>query len=393
MPGQTPLRPMRVVLWGTYDTGKPRVRILRQGLRLQGVEVLECHAELWGGIDDKSQVKGITRWLKLAGRALIAYPGLIWRYLRMPCHDVVVVAYPGLVDLFVLRLFAWWRRTPLAWDWFLSAYDTIVLDRQLLSPRNPVAWSIRSTEWLAARLADAVFMDTAAHAARMEKLFGLPADTLGRVWVGVEREHFDIAVDPPARSVAADDADVTVLFYGQFIPLHGIPTIVAAAELLRDEPVRWLLIGRGQEASRVRELLERAPLPRLRWIEWVEYGDLHQALIQADVVLGIFGTSDKAASVIPNKVYQVLAARRALITRDSPAIRELVSHTPPTVQLVPAGDAAALAAAVKVIADRGKAAGANAPVPDLTNRIDAAAVGKQLFDILQPLIRRDTSVE
>ncbi len=384
---------MRVVFWGTYDTGKPRVRILRQGLRLQGVEVLDCHAELWGGIDDKSQVKGAGRWLKLLGRALTAYPGLIWRYLRMPRHDVVVVAYPGLVDLFVLRLFSWWRRTPLAWDWFLSAYDTIVLDRQLLSPRNPVAWSIRATEWLATRLADAVFMDTAAHAARMEKLFGLPADTLGRVWVGVEREHFDSAVNSPSRSAGVNAADFTVLFYGQFIPLHGIPIIVAAAELLRDEPVRWLLIGRGQEASRIRELLERAPLPRLQWTEWVEYADLHRALAHADVVLGIFGSSEKAASVIPNKVYQVLAARRPLITRDSPAIRELVAHAPPAVQLVPAGDAAALAAAVKVIADRGKAAGTDAAVPDLTDRIDAAAVGKQLFDILQSLTRRDTFVE
>ncbi len=384
---------MRVVFWGTYDTGKPRVRILRQGLRLQGVEVLECHADLWSGIDDKSQVKGASRWLKLAGRALIAYPGLLWRYLRLPRHDVVVVAYPGLVDLFVLRLFAWWRRTPLAWDWFLSAYDTIVLDRQLLSPRNPVAWSIRATEWLAARLADAVFMDTAAHAARMEKLFCLPTGTFGRVWVGVEREHFDIESGSPSRSVAAGDADVTVLFYGQFIPLHGIPTIIAAAELLRDEPVRWLLIGRGQEAPRIRELLERASLPRLQWIEWMEYADLHRALAQADVALGIFGSSEKAASVIPNKVYQVLAARRPLITRDSAAIRELVAHAPPTVQLVAAGDAAALAAAVKVIADRGQGVGADARAPDLTDRIDAAAIGKQLFDILQPLTRRDTSVE
>lgn len=404
MPGRPPPRPLRVVLWGTYDTGKPRVRILRQGLRLQGAEVLECRADLWRGIDDKSQVRGARRWLKLAARALLAYPGLVWRYLRLPRHDVVLVAYPGLVDLFVLRPFAWLRRAPLAWDWFLSAYDTIVLDRRLLSPRNPLAWAIRAVEWLAARLADAVFMDTAAHATRMEHLFGLPAGAIGRVWVGVEREHFDGATgaardagDADGTLSAATPHDFTVLFYGQFIALHGIATIIAAADLLRDQPVHWRLIGRGQEAPRIRALLERTPLPRLQWIEWLDYRELRQALAQADVALGIFGVSDKAASVIPNKAFQILAARRPLITRNCAAIRELLDHAPPAVQLVRAGDAAALAAAVQIVvdqrmpnhpaSDRATTAGAGVNIPDLTDRFDAAAVGRQLVDILQPLKR------
>lgn len=359
---------------------------------MNGVEVLECHAELWGGIEDKSQVKGMSRWLRLFGRALMAYPRLVWRYIRMPQHDVVMVMYPGLVDLFVLRVFASLRRTPLAWDWFLSAYDTIVLDRRLVNPRNPVAWSIYGIEWLATRLANAVFMDTAAHAKRMEGLFGRSAGAIGHVWVGVEREHFDTGVGTPADAAPRDSTELNVLFYGQFIPLHGIPTIIAAAGLLRDEPVRWLLIGRGQETSRIRSLLQRCALPKMQWIEWVEYGELSQALTRADVVLGIFGTSDKAASVIPNKVFQILAARRPLITRDSPAIRELISHHPPVVQLIPAGDPAALAAAVMVICNYVILPRNNIHIPSLTDRFDAAAIGKQLLSILQPIIRKDISV-
>lgn len=392
MQNKPPSRPMRVVLWGTYDTGKPRVRILRQGLRLKGVEVMECHADVWGGIEDKSQVKSMSRWLRLFARALVSYPRLVWRYIRMPQHDVVMVVYPGLVDLFVLRIFSGLRRTPLAWDWFLSAYDTIVLDRRLVHPRHPVARLIYGIEWLAARLANAVFMDTAAHARRMEALFGLSAGSIGHVWVGVEREHFDPGDDKPTATASRDGTALKVLFYGQFIPLHGIPTIVAAASLLRDEPVDWLLIGRGQETSRIRSLLQRSGLPKLQWIEWVPYDELRQALANADVVLGIFGTSDKAASVIPNKVFQILAARRPLITRDSAAIRELVSHGPPAVQLVPAGDAAALAAAVMVLANRRTAPHADIGGPSLTDRFDAAAVGTQLLGILQSLIKRETSV-
>src|SRR6185437_8339843 len=46
-----------------------------------------------------------------------------------------------------------------------------------------------------------------------------------------------------------------VLFYGQFIPLHGIGTIIEAARLLRDAPIQWTLVGRGQEAPRIRAML------------------------------------------------------------------------------------------------------------------------------------------
>ncbi|HJW46446.1 MAG TPA: glycosyltransferase [Lysobacter sp.] len=356
--------------------------MLREGLRLNGVEVIECHHSLWDGIEDKSQVHGMGRWLKLATNALFAYPRLILRYLRAPRHDVVLVAYPGLLDLFVLRPFAWLRRTPLAWDWFLSAYDTIVLDRRMVSRRNPLAWLIRAVEWTAARLADSVFMDTAAHARRMELLFGLPAHRVERVWVGAEESIFsEITSTTGSPDCAQPDRNTTVLFYGQFIPLHGIPTIIEAAQLLRDEDISWTLVGRGQEAPHIRELLQSAGLPKLQWIEWLEYGSLRDAMQRADVVLGIFGTSEKAASVIPNKVFQTLMTQRPLITRDSPAIRELIRHSPPSIQLVPAGDAAALAEAVMTVRNS-RVYSSELPILAF-EPFDTAAIGRQLLEVLQ----------
>jgi glycosyltransferase involved in cell wall biosynthesis len=374
-------RPLRVLLWGTYDTGKPRVRLLREGLARNGAQVLELHHPLWDAIEDKSQVRGLKRWLKLAASALFAYPRLAWRYLRAPKHDVVLVAYPGLLDLFVLRPFAWARRVPLAWDWFLSAYDTIVLDRKLLSPRNPVAWGIRALEWVAPRLADVTFMDTAAHARRMERVFGLAEGRIGRVWVGAEEARFSEAPTPDGEPRA-----FTVLFYGQFIPLHGAQTIVDAAASLRDEAIDWLLVGTGQEAARIDDALARLALPRVRRIEWMPYGQLRDAMARADVVLGIFGTSDKAASVIPNKVFQATMARRPLITRDSPALREFLPDAPPWVQLVPAGDPAALAAAV-LRARAGLPRDPVEPGPGAPDHalapFDTAAIGRQLLEVLR----------
>jgi glycosyltransferase involved in cell wall biosynthesis len=249
----------------------------------------------------------------------------------------------------------------------------VVDDRRLFSIHHPAARVLWGLEWLAVRAANGIFMDTEAHARRLEGLFRLRDGECGAVWVGAETEKFPVA---PATA-PQPERPLQVLFYGQFIPLHGIEYIVEAAGLLRDEKIDWILIGQGQETQRVREMLANAPVARLRWLEWIDYPDLITWIQQADICLGIFGTSKKAANVIPNKVYQIIAAQKPLITRDSPAIRELLRHNPPCVALIPAGNAHALANAVKSHADMLADHRTTRCHADLANKIDAAAIGVQ----------------
>ncbi|MDE2156056.1 MAG: glycosyltransferase [Xanthomonadaceae bacterium] len=334
---------MRVLLWGTYDTGKPRTRILRDGMREVGIDVQEIHVDVWKGVEDKSQLKGTGPRLRRLLRWAFAYPPLLWRLARAPKADLLLVGYPGLVDAFLAALVGRLRGIPVAWDVFISIYDTLVEDRRMLRQGGIAARLLRRIERRALRCVDLAFMDTSAHARRIESLFGLPAQSCGTVWVGTETEHFAPAGAPPAR---AADAPMKVLFYGQFIPLHGIATIIEAARLLSGAPIEWTLVGRGQEAEKIRAMLAGVPLPEVRWVAWVDYENLRDWIAQADLCLGIFGDSRKAASVIPNKVFQIVAAGRPLVTRDSPAIRELLQPAPGCVYLVPAADADALARAV-----------------------------------------------
>lgn len=340
-----PRTALKVVFWGTYDLGKPRVRLLLAGARAAGMEIIECHASVWEGVDDKSQLCGFAaRWRRLWAW-LSAYPSLIWRYLHLPRHDVVVVSYLGHLDILILWPFARWRGVPIVWDVFLSLYDTIVRDRCLVSKYSPVAWGVFAWEWLASRAADKIFLDTSVHARYFEELFHLPTRSVGRVWVGAETEIFTLSLEQECQEKA--QGGFTVLFYGQFIPLHGIDTIVKAAQRVEATcgAVRWLIIGRGQEEGRIDALIRQLGIHTVKRIPWVPYEQLAKFIREADACLGIFGTSGKAMRVIPNKVYQILAAGRPLITADTPAIRELVREGP-GIYLVPPGSVEGLASTV-----------------------------------------------
>lgn len=384
-------RRLNILCWGTYDTGKPRTRLLHQGLRLRGASISECHSNVWGGIEDKSQVKGLGRRLSLLARWLCAYPGLLWRLARAPRPDIVLIGFPGVLDILLAAPIARWRGIPLAWDMFMSLYDTVVEDRRMLRPHGLAARLLYAVERFALKRTDLAFLDTRAHARRIERLFRLPPDSLEAVWVGVETEHFR---STPAHSGTTGETSARgaspfrVLFYGQFIPLHGIATIIEAARLTRDQPIAWQMIGQGQEDRRIRAMLAEQPLPQLQWDAWVDYSELHARIAQADVCLGIFGGSEKAASVIPNKVFQIISMQRPLITRDSPAIRELLHHAPPCVSLVPPEDPVALAQAVCDLAGSARPWGPCHGV--LRDGIGAEAIGAQCVEILsRHLFRND----
>lgn len=372
-------RCVRVLAWGTYDVGKPRTRILLSSIAGRtDISLIEMHADVWRGVEDKGSLKGGWKKLRLLVRWLAAYVPLVWRYLRAPRHDVVFVGYPGQLDVLVLWPLAKIRGVPIVWDAFLSLYDTVVADRQFIGPSHPLARALHFVEGLSCRAAQRVLLDTAAHASYFESEFKLPQPRLGRIFVGAESEAFK-AQPMPRREPGVP---LRILFYGQFIPLHGIETIVEAAISMQLEEVDWVLIGRGQEEGRIRDRLDRHRLPRLQWIPWVPYDRLRAEIAAADICLGIFGVSDKAARVIPNKVFQILSVGRPLITRDSPAIRELVPADAPGIRLVPPGDASALAAAVRALGEERPALDGRILHAQIAARFRCEAIGDALAGIL-----------
>jgi glycosyltransferase involved in cell wall biosynthesis len=318
---------MRVCFFGAYDRGYPRNRILREGLRRAGAEVLEAHAR--------------------ERRAVFRYPALALALARrVDAADVLLVPEFRHKDMPLARLLR--GRRVLVFDPLVSRYDTLVADWGLHAGDSGQArWNRGIDRWSLA-LADLVLCDTWAHGELYVSL-GARRERLRRVLVGAEDSFFDIP-----RAVPASVVRVTYL--GGFLPLHGVPLVIeAAARLQRDAPslppYRITLAGKGIEFDRARELAASAAVERVDFAGEIPYADAPRVLGDADIVLGAFGAGEKAGRVIPHKVYQGLAGGRAVITGDGPGLREVFE---PGVHLVavPRGNAEALAVALRdLIAD------------------------------------------
>jgi len=356
--------------------GKPRNRILLAALKSAGVTVDEARREVWQGVEDKSQQRPfdrLTRYLRL----LAAYPALLARFISLPRPDAIMLGYPAQMDALVIWPLARARGVPVLMDLFISLYDTSVIDRGLNRPGSLKARLLWSLEWLSLRAADKVIADTAAHARYIEELFHLPRDSIGNVPVGVEVGEF------PQLQRSTTGSRPQILFYGQLIPLHGIETVIAAAMSNRGKAFDWTIIGSGQDMPKVAAMLGDQPPPHIRWHRWVPYEELTDWIARSDICLGIFGGSRKAASVIPNKVYQALSSGRHVVTSRSPAMDELASDA--GITLVEPESAGALLDGI----DQALLEGCPVPSQTLVDSFSLQKIGSALASYIDDLSRRE----
>ena len=311
---------MKALYFGTYDRTSPRNTQVVSCLRGAGVTVVERHREVWARHNWSIGLTQLARVVRAEG-------ALARR--REDDADVVVVGYPGHFDMPAARRIA--RGRPVVFNPLVSLHDTLVGDRARFRPRSPAAGVLRAIDNGAFHGADLVVADTEAHATFFRRAFGLGQDDVAVALVGADEPLFRPGWHPPEPFHA--------LFVGKLIPLHGLETILAAAALLPDIPFR--VVGEGQ----LGELLARRP-PNVEHVPWIPYEELPEAYRGAGCALGIFGTGEKTARVIPNKVFQALACARPVVTADTPAARELLTDGVDAL-LVPAGDPRALADALR----------------------------------------------
>jgi glycosyltransferase involved in cell wall biosynthesis len=373
--------PLAVAYFGTYDPGYPRNRVLIEGLRAAGAKVSEYDAPLPAELT-AARLASVAGAGELARELARAHLRLVRMHPDWVAADVVLVGYPGhLVVPFAWTL-ARIRRAHLVFDPLVSLHDTFVGDRRLVGGAGAAARAASAADRVAFALADLVLADTAAHARFYSGAFAVPERRLAVVPVGALPL---VGATGRARDLGAQEP-LVVFQYGKWSPLHGAGVVVGAAELLRDEPFRFVLAGEGQLSAELRSRIGGAGLENVEWAGLLAGDELRARTLAADVCIGVLGATEKASRVVPNKVYDALAAGRPIVTADSPAAREALVDGESAV-LVPAGSAEALASALRRLRDRGERLrlGENA-LALYRERFTPEAIGRVLLTRLERLV-------
>jgi glycosyltransferase involved in cell wall biosynthesis len=316
-----PLAGLRVTHFGHFDPGYSRNRIVAKALHRAGADV-----------------RIVTDPRHYFRRT----PALVREALH-GSTDLVLIGFPGHADVAAAKAIAWPRGVPVLFDAFVSLQETAE-DRRALGGRFR-SRRLELEDRLACRLADRVLVDTHAHGEHFAVDLAAPRAKLRRLWVGADDDVMRPHPEMP-------HSDFRVFVYASFIPLHGLEYVVRAAAILeqRSEPVRIDLVGSGDTEYSVRALVQQLGVRSVTFVGRRPYYELPEWMARSDLCLGIFGTSPKARRVIPNKVFDALACERAVLTGDTPAVRELLSPGD-EVWVCPPGDSGALADAIVTLRD------------------------------------------
>ncbi|WP_244667406.1 glycosyltransferase [Xanthomonas sp. D-109] len=229
-------------------------------------------------------------------------------------NDLVYIPYPGALLLWLLSWVPRGLRPRCICDAYITIWDTIYQDRGLGGTRG--GWLsnlVLRFESRALKCADGLIVDTSKNADHVAATFNVERHRIHALPLAMPE---DITTDMGMVHSRRKDAPIRVLFFGTFVPLQGTTKIAQAIELLRDRTnLEFLLIGDGQAAEAAETYLTNHP--RVKWLRtWMALHDIKRHIVESDICLGVFGGRDKAARVLPLKIYIALAAGKPIVTQE-----------------------------------------------------------------------------
>jgi glycosyltransferase involved in cell wall biosynthesis len=272
---------------------------------------------------------------------------------------------------------------PVVFDAMITLYETDVVDRRIVYPDSFKAKLWHWLDFRALKDADMVLSDTNSHSNYYADEYGVDLKKFRRVFVGTDDEAFF------PRPVDNSGDVFLVMFWGSFIPLHGIRYILKAAQLLENYPeIQFELRGRGQTYKEDTAFARSLGLKNVVFNDlWVTQEELPLYINRADVCLGVFGETPKAKRVIPTKAIDSMALKKPLITGDSLAAREIFEDYQ-NCRLVPMANPKAIADAILELKNDSKLKTeiAKNAYADFTSKLSPKVIGEQLKSDLLSLL-------
>ena len=309
---------LRVCYFGTYRANYTRNQILIAGLNTrENVELMECHATLWHGIDDRvEQASGGWRKPRFWGRVLTTYWQLFRAHNKTGAYDVMLVGYPGQFDSYLGRLLSWRRGKPMALDILMSLH--LVAEERGLTRKSPFTGRlIFFLEKGGLKLPNMLISENSSYENYYIRKYHLSPEKFQRVPHGADDRIFH------PRPIQPDPDSFRVTYHGTYLPSHGLDAIIGAALRLSDrDDIHFHFFGSGPEKARVQQIAAVNSLKNVTFHGFVSQDELLDNLARSQICLGVFGETKQSHYTIQNKVWEGLAMGRAVISGDSQVVRE-----------------------------------------------------------------------
>jgi glycosyltransferase involved in cell wall biosynthesis len=191
---------------------------------------------------------------------------------------------------------------------------------------------------------------SAAQASVLRTHFGVGGGRLDVIPNGVPAEAFPVvdAVDrAEARSTfAIPDEALVVLTISALVPEKGVDLVIDAIARLDDERMHLLIVGDGPERSELERRAAAHDAVRERVLFTGGVADAHQAFAAADVMV----LASRGGDSMPATLVEATFCGVPVVATPVGAITDVIVDGDTGV-IVPVGDAAALAAAVRALFD------------------------------------------
>ncbi|MCK4409981.1 MAG: glycosyltransferase family 4 protein, partial [Candidatus Eisenbacteria sp.] len=116
---------------------------------------------------------------------------------------------------------------------------------------------------------------------------------------------------------------------------HGLKCVIATAELTRDEPIHYLLVGEGAEKAELESDVERLHLANVTFLGGQPHEHIPRILNASDVILVHLRNDPLFSTVIPSKIFEAMAVAKPIVLAVEGESADIVTNAPAGVVIRP----------------------------------------------------------
>jgi colanic acid biosynthesis glycosyl transferase WcaI len=309
---------------------------------IQGVPVLRTFIYPYHGTKPILRILNYVSWMFSAMLAAVLTRRV----------DVMYVWHPPLTVGVTAWVIARLKRVPFLYD-VQDLWPEGAVDAGLLRPGRVVDLLSGLADWVYARATRIFVVSDEAAALLVQR--GVPR---AKIHVAKHWADDQILLAVPRlttlRSELGLDEAFVVMFAGNIGRVQGLDTVIEAARQLRAAArIVFLFVGDGLDRERLERLASDEGLSSVRFAGAHPAADMPDWYAAADVLLVHVRPGGVASHAVPTKILSYLASGKPILCAMGGAAARLVEQADAGVT-VAAGDAAALAAAVRSLSEQSR---------------------------------------